>query len=528
MDAKRTVFSLLSSAGLGQRSLQLYDAVASWPDIPDVDPAIREYEIPAAERKGSVLIPVVAGLGNPYFHCLVGHAFRVRGYEPLMLFCESDLPLCFRKEAPKDEVSCDECRYYGQKTLDAFGIEPVPIDDHVGGEYQAAMPDPPEPGREVTYKGIPISEYAMASARKFLKQYHLDEDDEWDRAVYRSFLQSGAILAEATDSVLSEYDVTATIGANGAYVYGGVPMALSEHRDVTTYCFSMGKSDQKIMVGGDKTRLPLFTDPEEVERRLGRDLSPGQREEIDAMMEGRADGSTARVQWSGDSSERIDVRESERVVSLFTNLMWDASLEVEHRSAFEGPYEWVRASIEHFDAQDEDTLVIKPHPAEVVRGTNEGMAQWIRDEFEELSDSVEVLDPDTEIGPYGLLNGSDVALVWNSTIGLEAAYRGVPTVVAGVAHYRDFGFTYDPDTPQRYREMLDRDSLEMDEQMRARARRYAYLFFVAKQLDFPFYRSAQTSREYLPVRQEQFTAGNETFDRLVDGVVNEKPVLYDQ
>ena len=43
---------------------------------------------------------------------------------------------------------------------------------------------------------------------------------------------------------------------------------------------------------------------------------------------------------------------------------------------------------------------------------------------------------------------SDLALVYTTTVGLEAANLGIPVAVAGATHYRGRGFTHDVTGPR--------------------------------------------------------------------------------
>ena len=69
---------------------------------------------------------------------------------------------------------------------------------------------------------------------------------------------------------------------------------------------------------------------------------------------------------------------------------------------------------------------------------------------------------------------------------------GVPVIVAGQTHYREKGFTQDPDSWQAYEEILDRSLAAPGEQRMAqeqveRAWNYAYRFFFEYPHPFPWH-----------------------------------------
>ena len=77
------------------------------------------------------------------------------------------------------------------------------------------------------------------------------------------------------------------------------------------------------------------------------------------------------------------------------------------------------------------TLIVKPHPEDKKR------VEEIRSVIGEQSRVV------MDINLYSLLEISDIAVVVNSTVGLEALTQRKPVVVLGNAIYRSKGFTYD-------------------------------------------------------------------------------------
>lgn len=526
MDFKGTTFSTASRLGLGEETLSLYSRFSSWPKwLPDVDTDIASYSLPKNEVRGSIFLPLVEGSKNPYIYCLLAHAFRTRAYRPLLLLCDRDLPLCFRKDSRGDHLACDRCHFQGSTVLDEFGLEPVSIQRYAEDVDPASVVNQAPDKRDLTYRGIDISGFALSSTRRFLKRHRLDIETDPDGAVYDTLLESAVLLTEVTHNLLNASgDVLAAVGVDGAYVYGGIPQKVAQQHGIPVHNFCVGYTDGTLLVGNENIRSPMITDPTVVENFLSTPLSMSQRDAVESMMAGRRDGSKVRVKWSGDSSDPINV-EADTLVSMFTNLMWDASLEVEHEAAFGDAYDWIRTTLAELGGREGVTLVLKPHPAEAFRGTNESVVDWLDESYDSHPPNVVVLNPDTEVGPYSLLAETDLALVWNSTIGLEAAYDGIPTVVSGVAHYRGYNFTFDAANPEEYRLILETVDREMTNTMINRAQRYAYFLFIAKQVDFPFFETIDGKRQLKPVHHDQLTPGNENIDAIVQGVVNDEAVF---
>jgi hypothetical protein len=97
-----------------------------------------------------------------------------------------------------------------------------------------------------------------------------------------------------------------------------------------------------------------------------------------------------------------------------------------------------------------------------------------------------LIKPKEKVNTYDVMEITDLGLVYTTTVGLEMAMSAIPTVVVGNTHYRNLGFTFDPDSYVSYYKLLGA-MLENPRQYRLPAEKvdlawkYAYHFF----FDFP-------------------------------------------
>jgi hypothetical protein len=120
-------------------------------------------------------------------------------------------------------------------------------------------------------------------------------------------------------------------------------------------------------------------------------------------------------------------------------------------------------------------------------GAGHPSVEIIQDEFLEHPPNVVVVPPESDVNTYDLIGLADLGLVYTSTVGLEMALAGIPVLVAGRTHYRDKGFTHDPNSCEEYLEFLDKilkrpEQFRLDEEKTEIAWRYAHRFF----FDYPF------------------------------------------
>lgn len=525
---KRAVLGLSSRLGQAQRLLDLYYRATDDPYHLEVDDRITDFELQPEDREGAVLLPVTEGglILNSFVFAVLAHAFRTRGYEPHLLLCYNDLDLCIRKHRSPDDVStCELCFHGGRKTFEAFGLPIRTIDSlDLDGSNHSFATD----GSPVEYRDVTISAFATETCRKFLQKFHINFENDEERSIYRRLLQTTATLVDVAHVLYDGTEYDAVLAQQPVYMYGGVFLDVAQTRSIPALSVGQAWADQRILVGnvGNVSALPQFEDREAVKDELTHELKRPERDAVERVMSGRRDGSAMGIDYVDGASTGFATDGDAITVGMFTNLMWDASIAAE-TPVFADPYEWIDRTIDTVADRSDVQLVIKVHPAEAIIGTNRGVADEIHSQFDPLPSNVELLPPDTDVNPYDLIEQIDAGLVWNSTIGFEMAYHGVPVVVAGETHYRNLGFTIDPTSKGEYVEWLsDIGQLTMTDAQIDRARRYAYYLFFRKSLPFQYIETYDDSLggHGMPVTHTEI-ASDPVLDHVVDRVIADEPVV---
>jgi hypothetical protein len=73
-----------------------------------------------------------------------------------------------------------------------------------------------------------------------------------------------------------------------------------------------------------------------------------------------------------------------------------------------------------------------------------------------------VIRPESEISSYALMQNSSKIITFGSTIGIEAVYWGIPSILAGQSLYRKLGGTYQPSTHAELMDMVYGNLKPMD------------------------------------------------------------------
>ena len=234
--------------------------------------------------------------------------------------------------------------------------------------------------------------------------------------------------------------------------------------------------------------------------RAGKKLTAEQLRRIQDLYAARKN---ARVienfsrQWQGESSQggekvRQALKLDDRPVALLpTNVLGD-SLALGRQMYTKTMTEWLIRTVQYFSGRPDVQLVIRIHPGESLLKGNIGIADVIHREQSKLPEHIHLIAPNDPINTYDLISIADLGLVYTTTVGLEMAFAGVPVVVNGKTHYRNKGFTYDPDSYVSYFKFLGMILSEPKKHRLTReqveeAWRYAYYFFFDYPRPYPWH-----------------------------------------
>ena len=152
---------------------------------------------------------------------------------------------------------------------------------------------------------------------------------------------------------------------------------------------------------------------------------------------------------------------SKPTVTAFTNVLWDAQV-FYASNAFPSMLDWLVETIRYFAKRPDLQLVIRVHPAEVQNPirSRQTVVEELARLVPELPPNVFVIPPTASANSYALARASNAAIIYGTKMGVELAYMGVPTIVAGESWARNKGVTLDATTREGYVALLDRLPLE--------------------------------------------------------------------
>lgn len=340
---------------------------------------------------------------------------------------------------------------------------------------------------------------AVEEVSVFDTQYTLQvEDVTREEEVYQLRYARNLEAARNAHAWLLAHKPDVTIVPNGTIQEMGVVYRVARHLGIPTVTFEFGDQREHIWLAQDAEIMRHETDAM-WEALGGEPLTDDQLGQLQALYAAREDAKTWQNftrQWQeipkegGDSVRQKLGLDDRPVVLLATNVLGD-SLTLGRQVFSQSMAEWIERTVQAFAAREDVQLVIRVHPGETLtHGTS--MVDVVRSALGDIPPQIHLVEPDEKINTYDLLKITDLGLVYTTTVGLEMAMRGIPVVVAGQTHYRQRGFTHDPDSWEAYFEILatllgDFEAARLTQAQIELSWRYAYLFFFAFPKPFPWH-----------------------------------------
>jgi UDP-N-acetylglucosamine 2-epimerase len=243
---------------------------------------------------------------------------------------------------------------------------------------------------------------------------------------------------------------------------------------------------------GDATAYPIHI-PETFE------LDSSQDQRLDEYLQQRFQGnfSMAGIRfWPEMKSLSAEFLERagkyKQIVPVFTNVIFDTS-QGHANVVFDHMFAWLDAVLEVIRRHPETFFVIRAHPDEARPGKEslESVAQWVRRNQVDRLENVLFVDAKEYFSSYELIQRSKFVIVYNSTIGLEAALMGAPVLCGGKARFTQISTVFFPDTPEGYtrtaEEFLACDAVNVPAEFKRNARRFLYYQLFKSSLPFDDY-----------------------------------------
>ena len=340
---------------------------------------------------------------------------------------------------------------------------------------------------------------AVQEVSTFDSQYTLQvEEIDPQSEIFKLRFSRNREIAQAVLAYLRQNRPDVVIVPNGTIQELGVVYRVARHLKLPTVTYEFSDQRQRIWLAYNSEVMRQDTS-KLWEASKDQPLREDQMERMRSLMMARQRASMwenfARL-WQGKPAEggeqaRQKLGLDQRpVVLLATNVLGD-SLTLGRQVFSKSMAEWISRTVQYFIGRPDVQLVIRIHPGEVLTH-GQSMADVVQEVLPRLPENIRLIRAKDEINTYDLMEVADVGLVYTTTVGLEMAMMGLPVIVAGQTHYRERGFTYDPDSWVAYFKLLGHilenpPEYRLSREQVNQAWQYAYRFFFDYPQPFPWH-----------------------------------------
>jgi hypothetical protein len=488
------------------------------------------------------------------FDSVISAALTMRGARVSRVFCDGVLQACliptYGEATPPEMLAdrqlvnrlCKACFNRGTQTHRPLGLPEHRLSawlekqDYARAEHLAedvAIKDIPS----FELDGIPVGEHAYAGALRYFAKGDI-ADEPIAEPVLRRYLEGALLTAWSYDRLLQAEKPDVAVLHHGIYSPQGIAAAVCRKRGVRVVTWVVAYRKSCFIFSHDDTyHHTLMTEPTEVWENL--ELSSDQKDEVREYLASRADG---RMDWiyfhkevDDDFyafAERKGIDSPKPLVSILTNVMWDAQLHYP-ANAFSGMREWIVETVRAFIDRPELEVVIRIHPAEASGAikSRQRVGDVLREEFPKLPRHIHVVEPEEDASTYALAGQSNAVIIYGTKMGTELTPMGKPVIVAGEAWIRNKGVTQDAQSKEHYFELLKRLPFAPDEAVpdRERALRYSYHFFFRRMIPLPFLQPNGTGAMFdVDVADVGDLAPGRWpgLDTITDGILEDRPFVF--
>ncbi|MFZ5879882.1 MAG: hypothetical protein ACOY0R_10975 [Chloroflexota bacterium] len=486
------------------------------------------------EPKGAPVVFFKASTGiddlswNSGFHLLASWALRLRGIPVVYFACNAGMSHCVlgtNRDDPHKTPPCSSC-IYQSKAIYA-GVETLNVERltlNVKGQRSKVKwfefeRDPQLASAieklslqnlmDFVWKEIPLGPLCLPGLRWILRIHHLS-DDENTRYLLREYILSAWNVARKFADFLDQTQPRAVIVFNGQFFPEATARWVAQKRGLRVITHEVGfQPATAFFTEGEATASPIPL-PDDFE------MNAEQNAKLDAYLAKRFQGdfTMAGIKfWADmqglDESFLQKAAGFKQIVPVFTNVIFDTS-QPHANTVFEDMFDWLDLTLELIREHRDTLFVIRAHPDElrVRKASRETVAGWAESRAVETEPNVVFVGPKETLSSYELILKSKFVMVYNSTIGLEAAIMGAAVLCAGKARFTQYPIVFFPQTVEEVRrktkEFLNADKIDVPAEFKRNGRRFLYYQLYRTSLPFgdflePSVRTTQTRLKTFPL-----------------------------
>lgn len=396
---------------------------------------------------------------NAAFSLLSSYGIQLAGTPVIHLVCYRGLSHCVLGTNNHNVTDPPPCAKCIQNSKALFSNQQVSWFEYLNNPKLSAEIENYSLAELIDFKeqGCPLGELVLPSLRWILRRHHL-VDDESTRYMAREYINSSHGLLQQIQTLLVEVKPQAVVVFNGMFYPEAVVRWAARQKNIPVISHEVGMQPfSAFFTFDDATAYPI-TLPKDFQ------LSPQENHILDDYLSRRFQGdfSTAGIKFWPEIKELgpefwDKASRFKHFVPIFTNVIFDTS-QSHANVIFPDMFAWLDEILEQISKHPDTLFVIRAHPDELRPGkeSRESVSDWVNQKKVTNLPNITFIDADEMISSYELIEHAKFVMVYNSTVGLEAAIKGKPVLCGGKARYTQMETVYLPKSRDEFHTMFSR------------------------------------------------------------------------
>tara|TARA_B100000579_G_scaffold438023_1_gene471007 strand:+ start:13717 stop:15348 length:1632 start_codon:yes stop_codon:yes gene_type:complete len=321
------------------------------------------------------------------------------------------------------------------------------------------------------------------------------------KKLFRKIIQSALIIEKSISKIISKYNNYDLITANGKFIQTAIPALVNKNKGNSFYTYEVFGQGNGVILDKNKYSMEQRLD-EQWNNLKNIELKEDQLKRLYYSFDLQERSASSdfdlwdenRIDDKSEIQRMLDLDLSKKIISCYPNVYWD-STHMGLDGISKDLTSWLIDMIDFAKTNSDVQLVIRSHPGELnvpkVLQSKHTIVDSIMDQIKQLPNNVKIINPKDNISSYSLSEISNLNLVWNGTIGIELALRGIKPVVVADAYYSKKGFTFDLKNFTDLKLLLENtdygDKLNLTKDEKSLAEIFAYHIRFNRKFNPPYY-----------------------------------------
>ena len=509
----------------------------------DVARQVNRHAVPVSGRRPIIIFNASTRLNtlsqNAAFSMLTSWAVRLAGHPVIHFVCQAGMSRCVLGTDQDDfnvKPPCQACMR--QSHLNTHASEVRAFINNEDPELNTKIKDL-SLAELVSFEApffewqLPLGSLVLPSMRWRLRRSNL-EDDASTRFLFRQYMLSAWNVAQEFSKLLKDSQPQAVLVFNGQFFPEAVVRWLCRVHGIYSVTHEVAMQPLSgFFTEGEATAYPIDL-PDDF------NLSGAQNERLDAYLKKRLKGnfSMAGIRFWSEMKALPQAfldkaAHFSQVVPIFTNVIFDTSQQ-HSNVVFTDMFAWLDLVLELILAHPETLFVLRAHPDEkrVGKQSQESVSAWAAAHQLDRMVNVVFVDAQETISSYELIDRSKFIMIYNSTIGLEAAILGKAVLSAGRSRFTSYPIVFFPETTGAYRqqaeEFLSARQVEVPKPFRENARRFLYYLLYRASLPFDAFLEPSRVPGVVQLKKSnwEIIRDSQVLKTIVQGLVERTPFIF--